>query len=282
MARPQKKGLDYFPFDVDFFSDKKIKRLRSRFGTDGISVYIYLLCEIYRSGYYIDYDEDLIYDISDELNISEHATTQIMNYLLSRSLFNDTLAKSVKVLTAASIQRRYQEAKKGGKRDVEVEAEFWVLKKDETLSFIKVRHAGDNSRNKHSFSGNYSGFSENNGIKKSKVNKSKENESKEKNYGSSEAAAAHKQKYGEYRHVALTSDQYNNLVLEYGKDKTDLYIKKIDEWVQLKGKPYKDYNLAVRNWLNRDNESKAKSESEHSYDLDDFKSLVNSFGGKNG
>lgn len=98
----------------------------------------------------------------------------------------------------------------------------------------------------------------------------------------SDSAAAHKQKYGEYRHVALTSDQYNNLVSEYGKDKTDLYIKKIDEWVQLKGKPYKDYNLAVRNWLNRDNESKAKSESEHSYDLDDFKSLVNSFGGKNG
>ena len=26
MARPIKKGLDYFPFDVDFFSDRKIKR----------------------------------------------------------------------------------------------------------------------------------------------------------------------------------------------------------------------------------------------------------------
>lgn len=78
MARPRKKGLDYFPFDVDFFSDKKIKRLRARYGNDGITIYMYLLCEIYRSGYYIDYDEDLILDISDELNISENETKQII------------------------------------------------------------------------------------------------------------------------------------------------------------------------------------------------------------
>lgn len=90
---------------------------------------MYLLCEIYRSGYYINYDEDLILDISDELNISENSIQQIINYLLSRSLFDDTLAKSVKVLTAASIQRRYQEAKntrKSTQPDIDVEAKFWV------------------------------------------------------------------------------------------------------------------------------------------------------------
>ena len=127
MARPMKNGLTYFPFDVDFFTDKKIKRLRAKYGADGIAVYMYLLCEIYRSGYYIEYDEDLILDISDELNLSEGSTTQIMNYLLSRSLFDETLAKSVKVLTAASIQRRYQEAKKGSKRDISkfIAIYFW-------------------------------------------------------------------------------------------------------------------------------------------------------------
>ena len=79
MARPMKNGLTYFPFDVDFFTDKKIKRLRAKYGADGIAVYMYLLCEIYRSGYYIEYDKDLILDISDELNLSEGSTTQIMN-----------------------------------------------------------------------------------------------------------------------------------------------------------------------------------------------------------
>ena len=48
MARPRKRGLEYFPFDVDFFSDKKIKVLKGRFGADGVMIYIYLLCEVYK------------------------------------------------------------------------------------------------------------------------------------------------------------------------------------------------------------------------------------------
>lgn len=38
MARDRKEGLDYFSFDCDFFSDRKIKRLRAKFGTDGVMV----------------------------------------------------------------------------------------------------------------------------------------------------------------------------------------------------------------------------------------------------
>ncbi len=178
MARPQKRGLSYFPFDVDFFSDKKIKRLRAKFGNDGVSVYIYILCEIYRNGYYTELDEDLVLDISDELNISENSTTQILNYLLSRSLFNDILAKSVKVLTAASVQRRYQEAKKGNKTDIEVERKFWVLKEEETLSFIKLCPVENKSGINSGFSGINPSLSEINPINKSKVNKSKVNKTK--------------------------------------------------------------------------------------------------------
>lgn len=248
MARPRKKGLDYFPFDVDFFSDKKIKRLRARYGNDGILVYIYLLCEIYRSGYYIDYDEDLVLDVSDELNISENETKQIMNYLLSRSLFDDTLAKSVKVLTAASVQRRYQEAKKYCKTDIEVEDKFWVLKKEETLSFIKMRPADGFSKNNLHFSEKNPDNSEINDTKESKGNKSKVKESI-----SDKADKPPKHKYGEYSHVLLTDEQYQKLTEDYGQDIITDYIKKIDDWIQLKGKsPYKDFNIAIRNWLNRD------------------------------
>ena len=32
MARPNKEGLDYFPFDVDFFSDEKIGSISGEFG----------------------------------------------------------------------------------------------------------------------------------------------------------------------------------------------------------------------------------------------------------
>lgn len=274
MARPLKNGLSYFPFDVDFFSDKKIKRLRAKYGTDGIAVYLYLLCEIYRSGYYVDYDEDLILDVSDELKISENETTQIMNYLVGRSLLQLITAKSklanpVKVLTAASVQRRYQEAKKGAKRDIEVDSEFWVLEKEETESFIKVRLVGGNSENNDNKSEKNVFKSENNYIKKSKVKESKVKESIE----TDKPSPQHPKPYGEYKHVKLTDEQYKKLIEDYGESVTEDYIKRVDEWCQLKGKRYKDYSIAIRNWINQDGVSQ-KSES---FDVEKYKSLINKF-----
>lgn len=63
-----------------------------------------------------------------------------------------------------------------------------------------------------------------------------------------------KHKHGEYLHVLLTDKQYTSLIEKYGQTIIDGYIQKIDEWIQLKGKsPYKDFNLAIQNWLKKDN-----------------------------
>ena len=48
MARPLKKGLAYFPMDVDFFLDPKIANLLIRHGPLGVTTYIALLTMIYR------------------------------------------------------------------------------------------------------------------------------------------------------------------------------------------------------------------------------------------
>lgn len=73
-----------------------------------------------------------------------------------------------------------------------------------------------------------------------------------------------KHKYGEYLHVLLSDTQYNSLVEKYGKSNIDCYIQKIDEWIQLKGKsPYKDYYLAILNWLKRDNVFPATQSLQH-------------------
>ena len=266
MARPLKNGLDYFPFDVDFFSDRKIKRLRARFGTDGLMVYIYLICEIYRSGYYIDINDDLILDISDEINISENATRQIIDFLLSRSLFNDKLAKSDKVLTATSIQKRYQEAKKGFKRDVEVEAKYWLLSLEDTYSFVKVR-------NNDSFSQKNPSKSEKNPTKESKINKNKLKEIRGERMPdgishppNAENFVSDFNQHGKYKHVKLTDSQYSELVKDFGQKKIDEYIKKVDEYCQQHNENYNDCDLTIRKWIAED---KGKHH-EHSYDLDEF------------
>ena len=60
-------------------------------------------------------------------------------------------------------------------------------------------------------------------------------------------------KYGEYKHVLLSDDQYNRLVMEYGVENVAEYIRKVDEYCQQNGKRYSDYNLTIRKWFGKDN-----------------------------
>ena len=173
LARPNKSGLSYFPLDVDFFEDPKIKILRARYGRDGIVFYIYLLCEIYRQGYYIQVDDDFEYIISDDLKMDQNKAKQVLNFLLSRSLFDNTLFQSDKVLTSAGIQRRFQLAVKERARKNPIEVgRFWLLKKGETEPFIKCTLFEGSSGKSEGFSGKNEGNSEEESLKKSKVNKS--------------------------------------------------------------------------------------------------------------
>ena len=63
-----------------------------------------------------------------------------------------------------------------------------------------------------------------------------------------------KHKHGEFKHVLLTDDEYSKLCKDYGQDIADKYIQKVDEYCEMKGKSYKNYNLAIRNtFMARDN-----------------------------
>lgn len=64
-----------------------------------------------------------------------------------------------------------------------------------------------------------------------------------------------KHKFGEYGHVKLTDEQSQKLIDEYGEKVFNEYVTKIDEYCQLHGKSYKDYYLAIKNWIRRDNEN---------------------------
>lgn len=76
--------------------------------------------------------------------------------------------------------------------------------------------------------------------------------------------------YGEYQHIKLTQEQYDKLCEEYGENSIKEYIRKMDEWLQMNGnKPYKDFNLALRNWLKRDNISKRSNDDEYFYRYSD-------------
>lgn len=180
MSRPQKEGIDYFPFDIDFFSDPKIKILKARYGVDGIAIYVYLLCEIYRSGYYIRFNEDSQYIISDDLKMSPDKVMQVLKFLLERSLFDNKLFQSDAVLTSTGIQKRFQLAVKerAKKNPIQVEG-FWILPEEKTEPFIKVNSFINKSGNNEDYSGKNSDTSRELSLKESKGKESKENKSKE-------------------------------------------------------------------------------------------------------
>lgn len=192
MARPQREGLLYFPFDVEFFSDKKIKILRARYGVKGVSLYIYLLCEVYKNGYYVKLDDDYEYLISGELNMSAEEIKQVMRFLLERSLFDYKLFQSDNVITSLGIQRRFQEAvKSSAKRSPRIIDKFWLLSEEETQSFIKVTHFQNYALHNPDYVKQNGGKSENNDTKEKKVKEIKEKEIKDlKNNNSSELLKA--------------------------------------------------------------------------------------------
>ena len=68
-----------------------------------------------------------------------------------------------------------------------------------------------------------------------------------------------KHKHGEYKHVLLTDDEYSRLKDEYGPATADQYIKTVDEYCEMKGKSYQNYNLAIRNFMKRDGVTPIKS-----------------------
>lgn len=262
MARPRKRGIEYFPFDVDFFSDKKIRILKSRFGADGITIYIYILCEVYRNGYYVQMDDDYEYIISDDLGMSNEKVKQVLKFLLERSLLDSILFQSDTIITSRGIQRRFQEAVKSRamKSKIEVDGRYWLLSEEETQPFIKCVNNYYNSENNGSFSKNNSDNSENNDTKKSKVKESKERiiESKDSIRQTEVRRAVEEWNrigINPVKKITTGSTRYKMLsarIAEYGIDDVLLAINKVKNSTFLRGGGRKGWMIDLE-WFARPN-----------------------------
>lgn len=198
MARPKRDGLLYFSLDTDFFyADRRIRALKSRYGSDGIVFYIYLLTEIYREGYYTRWNTDSMEAAMDELGFTEGLIEQIMAFLVSRSLLTEVsiLTDPDTAITSPGIQKRYQEAAKSLRRDVEVDRSIWLLSEEETAPFIKFSINPDKYGKNPDKSSKNGGKCKENPIKENKTNKNKEKENKEKTPHSAKAPQAGTQAY---------------------------------------------------------------------------------------
>jgi hypothetical protein len=132
MARPPKKGLDYFPLDRDFYHDRKIRRVLKACGPASGTVLTCLLGNIYyEDGYYIRWDEDLPFDIADLLGMSEGQVQEIINVSLKAKFFDEGKFKRYGILTSVGIQRRYINILSDLRRSkTHINWDYWLLGKD--------------------------------------------------------------------------------------------------------------------------------------------------------
>ena len=109
MARPIKYGLDYFSISVDFFQDIKIRKLVRSQGGKAVTVYVLLLCIIYKHGYYMRWDNELPFIISEQTGFEEVYIQEVIKYCLSIGLLSKELFEKEGVLTSEEIQNNYRE-----------------------------------------------------------------------------------------------------------------------------------------------------------------------------
>ena len=127
MARPTKTGLDYYPMDVGFLRDKKVRLLRSEFGASSVLFVLYVLGKVYEGdGYFLAWDKDELLLAADELRETPAYISEVLQGCLTRSIFDERVFQVFSVLTSAGIQRRYLRGCE--KRDViTVFSEYWLL-----------------------------------------------------------------------------------------------------------------------------------------------------------
>ena len=146
MGRNKKIGLSYFPFEIDFFSDLKIRKLIKYQGGKAVVVYALLLCNIYKEGYYMRWDEELPFIISEQTGFDEAYIREVIKCCMVIGLLSKELFNSDKILTSKGIQERFENICKLAKRkfiisefnlisseEMDINSEEIVIPSEETL-----------------------------------------------------------------------------------------------------------------------------------------------------
>lgn len=166
MANP-KTGLNFYTIDTDRYQDIRIKRLKKDNGCDGIAVYDYILCEIYRvRGYFLEWDESSAFDVAEYFGLKETKVQGIVQFCAAVGLFDKALL-SRGIITSASIQQRYLTMCSRAKRTgVEINPEYSLIGNSRSLPDSSVSLPDSSVSLPQSK------------VKESKVKESKEKESK--------------------------------------------------------------------------------------------------------
>lgn len=132
MARPISKGISYYPLDVDFMQNLKIRKVIQACGPNSIAIIMLLLGNIYGDeGYYMRWDEDVCFLITEALGVKDMYAREVVKKCLQVDLFDENLFNKYKIITSRGIQSRFFEITKRRKND-HVISEYLLVNVAET------------------------------------------------------------------------------------------------------------------------------------------------------
>ena len=129
-----KKGLEYFDMDTDVNTDMRVKLIRAEFGIKGFGIWIQLLVQIYGDeGYFMKWDKDTKLLFASDVGETGGLVDEVVNGLVKRGLFNKSVFDSFGVLTSKHIQEKYFNAIKRRESDLQVDARYLVISRNESI-----------------------------------------------------------------------------------------------------------------------------------------------------
>lgn len=234
------KEAFYFPHDTNAINDPKLMNLFMSCGLSWIGIY-WILIEILhtQSDWYISQEqfENFVKWYSMREKWWEDFVQHLLNTLSTSWLFcftDDHKVYSKRVLENKNFREEIKEKRSFAWRE---SARKRALQKENSTSVEQ------NSTNDE----------------QGKERKGKEKKEKEI-----------KHIYWEYKNVRLTEKQKEKLIQDYWENIYEKFLKVLDEWIQMKWYKYQDHNLAMRNWIRREEEKKVPAAKINKSDPKDF------------
>lgn len=278
MPRPLKQGLDYFPLDTDFFTNKKTKRLRRAHDTIGILTYLNLLSRVYREGYFYRFDdlEEFSMDIAEEIANKQlrsvaAGVTETINYLVERGILDQGLFEKG-VISGVALQEQYVISTYKAKRKIKMDVHL-LVDVDEVISEFK-KNSEETPINSEKTEVNSEESTQ------SKVNKSKtKNKEKEKqnslNAGENTPAPEENDKkiFGCFENVEMSVEDRERLTSMFGETVASELVDNLSRKLKSKGYKYEDHYATILIWAQKDG-VKPITEASGSFDTNEFFELA--------
>ena len=225
--------MKWFKHDTDASTDAKIKKLIMRYGAEGYAVYFHCL-ELIAGNisennitFELEHDAEIIADNLKIKGTAERSSIDIVNDIMLCILELNLLTQSDGRIFCFKLLKRLDSSMTSSTK-----FRGFITVAKESHDKVMISHDSVMQDKKR--------------IEEIRRDKNKPTEIKHK--------------YGEYKHVLLTDNEYEKLSKEFKNNTLD-WITKMDEGIEMKGYKYKSHYLALLTWYRKEKEANKPEKS---------------------